>query len=184
MSTAAQQYAKCFIPLESDPSALNDLMYDLRVSSTLALTDVVSLDDQAQLILVSRPVVALILVLPTSDEYERHRRTTKATVEVPEDPRAEEVVWFRQTIDNACGLYAILHAICNFETKSFISMSVICAEDFFALTGSHRIRTQLFPEQTVHLLISLSRGFAQRVGRSRDNLQKSCRTWQYLASTG
>lgn len=120
MVTVTQPYTKCFIPLESDPSVLSDLMYDLGVSTTLALMDVVSIEDSSLLSLISRPALALILVLPTSDEYERHRR--KVTFEVAEDPIAGEVFWFRQTIDNACGLYAILHAICNFGTKAYIGM--------------------------------------------------------------
>ena len=66
--TVMQPYAKCFIPLESDPSVLNDLMYDLGVSTTLALVDVLSIEDPALLSVISRPALALILVLPTSDE--------------------------------------------------------------------------------------------------------------------
>lgn len=143
-STATQPDAKCFIPLESGPPVLTDLMYDLGVSTSLALVDVMSIEDPTLLGVISRPALALILVLPTSDEYERHRRSTKRMVEVAEDPNAEEVIWFRQTIDNACGLYAILHAICNFGTKDFIGMSVTRADDFFALTESHRIEPNSF----------------------------------------
>jgi len=143
-STATQPDAKCFIPLESGPPVLTDLMYDLGVSTSLALVDVMSIEDPTLLGVISRPALALILVLPTSDEYERHRRSTKRMVEVAEDPNAEEVIWFRQTIDNACGLYVILHAICNFGTKDFIGMSVTRADDFFALTESHRIEPNSF----------------------------------------
>lgn len=32
----------------------------------------------------------------------------------------EPVMWFRQTINNACGLYAILHAISNGEARKYI----------------------------------------------------------------
>ena len=102
-------------------------MYDLGVSNSLALVDVVSIEDPTLLGIISRPALALILVLPTSDEYERHRRATKKMVEAAKDPKTEEIIWFRQTIDNACGLYAILHAICNFEIKDYIRMSFIHA---------------------------------------------------------
>ncbi|KAL9027760.1 MAG: hypothetical protein Q9196_003764 [Gyalolechia fulgens] len=120
MTTATSPYAKCFIPLESDPSVLNDLMYDLRVSKSLALVDVVSIEDPALLGVIPRPALALILVLPTSDGYERHRRSTKKMVEGAGDLKTEAIIWLRQTIDNACGLYAILHAICNFESTGYI----------------------------------------------------------------
>lgn len=32
----------------------------------------------------------------------------------------EDVVWWRQTIDNACGLYGLLHGICNGESREYI----------------------------------------------------------------
>lgn len=39
-----------------------------------------------------------------------------------EDGEEEEepVMWFRQSINNACGLYAILHAISNGEARNHI----------------------------------------------------------------
>ena len=129
-----QTYAKSFIPLESDPMVFNDLMYDLGVSPSLAFVDVMSIEDPASLRVIPRPALALILVLPTSAEYERHRQETKEVVEVAEDPKVEKVIFIRQTINNACGLYAMLHAICNFETKGFISMSVTRAAECFLLT--------------------------------------------------
>ncbi len=125
VNTATQPYAKQFIPLESDPPVLNDLMYGLGVSRCLALTDVWSIDDPVQLSSISRPVYALILVLPTCEEYERHRRSSRGLGDIAEGFTGEEVIWIRQTIDNACGLYAILHATCNSETKGFIGKSII-----------------------------------------------------------
>ncbi|KAL9608873.1 MAG: hypothetical protein Q9167_006309 [Letrouitia subvulpina] len=143
--TATQSYAKCFIPLESDPSVLNDLMYDLGVSTTLALVDVVSIEDPTLLGVISRPALALILVLPTSDEYEEHRQTIKGTFEVAEDTRAGEVFWFRQTIDNACGLYAILHAICNFETKDYIKAFLNDSPDLETIYRKAAVRGSTSP---------------------------------------
>lgn len=37
-----------------------------------------------------------------------------------EGEEGERVMWFRQTINNACGLYAILHAISNGEARNYI----------------------------------------------------------------
>lgn len=128
-NTATQLYAKQFIPLESDPPVLNDLMYGLGVSGCLALTDVWSIDDPDQLSSISRPVYALILVLPTCEEYERHRRSSRRLGDIAGDSMGDEVIWIRQTIDNACGLYAVLHATCNSETKGFIGKSIIDLKD-------------------------------------------------------
>lgn len=120
-----KRYAKAFIPLESNPSVLNDLMHSLGASDSLALSDVWSVDDPTLLGLMSRPVFAFILVLPTSEEYERHRQSTKVHSDSAEDSKGEEIVWLRQTINNACGLYAILHAVCNLEAREFISMLIM-----------------------------------------------------------
>ena len=34
----------------------------------------------------------------------------------------EDVVWFKQTIKNACGMFGILHGVCNGEARNLISM--------------------------------------------------------------
>lgn len=33
----------------------------------------------------------------------------------------ETILWFKQTINNACGLYGILHAICNGHARTMHS---------------------------------------------------------------
>ena len=122
---ATRMYAKHFIPLESDSSVLNDLLYGLGITNSLALTDVWSIDDPVQLSSISRPVYALILVLPTCEEYERHRKSSKEYRKDAQDLEGKDVIWIRQTIDNACGLYALLHATCNSATKEFIGTLTI-----------------------------------------------------------
>ena len=131
ITNATKLYAKRFIPLESDPLVLNDLMYGLRVSGCLALTDVWSIDDPVQLSTISRPVYALVLVLPTCEEYERHRRSNRGSGKNTEDSKGEEIIWIRQTVDMACGLYAILHATCNSATSNFIGSSSFAVKDLF-----------------------------------------------------
>ncbi|PGH18823.1 hypothetical protein AJ79_00236 [Helicocarpus griseus UAMH5409] len=59
---------------------------------------------------IPRPVLALILVLPPCPAYERR---LKAGGTIAADSIKDEVVWLKQTINSACGLYAILHAVCN-----------------------------------------------------------------------
>jgi len=110
-----EHYSKCFIPLESDPTVFGDLL------NALTFTDVWSIDDPLQLDLIPRPVLALILVLPTCEGYERHRQL-KEPVYTTND--IKDLVWFRQTIDNACGLYAILHAACNVRASELLSKSL------------------------------------------------------------
>ena len=99
-------YKKHFIPLESDPEIFTALMHDLGVSKLLEFIDVLSLEDRAILDAIPRPVLALILVLPPCPTYEEHNAKGQPVAN-------EDVVWLRQTINNACGLYALLHAVCN-----------------------------------------------------------------------
>lgn len=113
-----EHYSKCFTPLESNPIVFSDLINDLGVSDALKFADVWSIDDPVQLGLIPRPVLALILVLPTCASYEEHRALKKEHSTVDDK---KDTIWFQQTIDNACGLYAILHAVCNTPANGFLS---------------------------------------------------------------
>lgn len=114
-------YRKHFVPLESSPDVFTGLMHDLGVSTSLEFVDIWSIDDPEQLALVLRPVLALILVLPTSDAYERHKSHEESNRDFYNGSGCgEDVVWFQQTINNACGLYALLHAVCNIERSKFV----------------------------------------------------------------
>ncbi|KAF9007155.1 hypothetical protein BDQ17DRAFT_1423223 [Cyathus striatus] len=112
---------KHYIPLESDPEVFTHLLRSLGVSN-LAFTDVLSLDDPDLLSMVPRPVYGLVLVFPTvSKEWEAFIAAREgAREEYTGSGEGEEVVWFKQTIGNACGLYAVLHAVCNGEARGFI----------------------------------------------------------------
>lgn len=115
-------YRKHFIPLESNPEPFTELIHELGVRPSLCFQDVLSLDDPELLAFIPRPAFALILVFPTSDAYQNQ----KAMEEVMRNEYhgsgdGEEVVWFKQTINNACGLYGILHAVCNGAARSYIA---------------------------------------------------------------
>lgn len=112
-------YQKHFIPLESDPAVFTKLMHNLGGSTSLQFVDVWSINDTMQLALIPRPVLALILVLPTSKAYEQRKLTEEAARETYNGGGdGEDVIWFKQTINNACGLYAILHAVCNVRMEN------------------------------------------------------------------
>lgn len=102
-------YKKNFVPLESDPAIFTELMHDLGVSPFLEFVDVWSLEDDMIAIFL-RPVLALILILPPCPTYEKQQGGKGSSTRVEENGGP---IWLKQTIDNACGLYAILHAVCN-----------------------------------------------------------------------
>ena len=115
------KYRKAYIPLESDPEIFTSLIHTLGVSPSYEFTDVMSLDSEL-LSFIPRPVRALILVFPCSDQFEEVMLAKDEEREVYHGKGEDEpVVWFAQTIQNACGLYAILHSVANGIERSDIS---------------------------------------------------------------
>ncbi|KAJ4363909.1 hypothetical protein N0V83_009361 [Neocucurbitaria cava] len=116
--TSTQRHRKHFIPLESNPDVFTELIHELGLSKSVSFQDVLSLDDPELLAFLPRPAYALVLVFPTTEAYEERVKTKEAEVDEYRGSGAgEDVVFFKQTINNACGLYAILHAVCNGEAR-------------------------------------------------------------------
>lgn len=110
-----------FIPLEANPDLLTTLLHQLGLSPTLAIHDVYSLTEPSLLAFIPRPALALLLVFPISAAYESHRLAEDALQqEYTGKGDAEPVVWYRQTIRNACGLIGLLHAASNGEARGFV----------------------------------------------------------------
>ncbi|KAF2002148.1 ubiquitin carboxyl-terminal hydrolase, family 1 [Amniculicola lignicola CBS 123094] len=114
-------YRKHFIPLESNPDVFTELIHSLGVSESLCFEDVLSLDDPELLAFLPRPAYGLVLVFPTTESYEKRTEEEDAKLEEYVSSGADEdVVFFKQTIYNACGLYALLHATCNGPARDFV----------------------------------------------------------------
>lgn len=116
---------KTFIPLENNPDVFTPLIHDLGISPELGFYDVYSLDEPALLSLIPRPALALIFITP-SPMYHQVRaqdgtRLAHDGVTYAGSGPGEPVTWFRQTIGNACGLYALIHAVANGEAREFVS---------------------------------------------------------------
>jgi ubiquitin carboxyl-terminal hydrolase L3 len=111
-----RSHNKHFIPLESNPEVFTDLIHSLGVSQTLHFEDVLTLDDPEFL---PHPALALILVFPTNDAREQARASEGVEASGYGGAIEDNMVWFKQTIHNACGLYAIIHAISNGPAKNF-----------------------------------------------------------------
>jgi len=121
MTTTTSDQKIAFIPLEANPPLLTSLLHKLGVSPALAIHDVYSLDDPSLLAFVPRPALALLLVFPVSETYEAHRLAEDADKpDYAGSGEGEGVVWFRQTIRNACGLMGLLHAVSNGPARNFI----------------------------------------------------------------
>ena len=103
---------------------MSTLVHKLGLSSDLSWHDVFSLDDPSLLAFVPRPAHALLLVFPVSTSYEKMRADEDSVLpDYTGVGTDEEVLWFKQTIGNACGLMGLLHAVCNGMTRDLIGMS-------------------------------------------------------------
>ncbi|KAK0735820.1 hypothetical protein B0T21DRAFT_290012 [Apiosordaria backusii] len=110
--------APAFIPLEANPELMTTLLRNLGMSSSLALHDVYSLTDPDLLSFIPRPCHALLLVFPITPTYESHRLAEDSLLSDHTPTPDYPVTWFKQTIRNACGLIALLHAVSNGEVVS------------------------------------------------------------------
>ncbi|EUC34600.1 hypothetical protein COCCADRAFT_35755 [Bipolaris zeicola 26-R-13] len=112
---------KRFIPLENNPEVMTALVHKLGLSDKLAFHDVFSIDDPELLAFVPRPAHALLLVFPVSQTYEKFRiQEDKDRPEYQGYGPDEEVIWYKQTIGNACGLIGLLHAVSNGSARTHI----------------------------------------------------------------
>lgn len=100
---------------------MSALLHNLGLSPTLAFHDVFSIDEPELLAFVPRPAHALLLVFPVSATYETFRAQEDASKqEYAGAGPGEEVLWYKQTIGNACGLIGLLHGVSNGKAREFV----------------------------------------------------------------
>ncbi|KAH0284661.1 cysteine proteinase [Aureobasidium namibiae CBS 147.97] len=129
-------YDETSLPLESSPEIFTSLAHNLGLSSTLEFVEVYDLDETPK-----EEVLAYVLAFPTTEGYDEmvdardqkhyvNEDEAKEAWRVEADARShginnETVLWLRQTIHNACGLYALLHATCNGAARNHIKKDSI-----------------------------------------------------------
>ena len=118
MTVPESKKMKRFIPLENNPEVMSSLLHKLGLSPQLQFHDVFSIDDPDLLAFVPRPALALLLVFPVSDTYEKFRHEEDGSKpEYEGHGEGEEVIWYKQTIGNACGLIGLLHGVSNGDAR-------------------------------------------------------------------
>ncbi|KAH9513848.1 hypothetical protein Btru_031549 [Bulinus truncatus] len=100
--------AQRWIPLESNPKVLNKYVHNLGMDSSWNFVDVYGFDADL-LAMVPRPVAAVILLFPDTKQLE-------LIGEIQSD-YPKELYYTKQTIDNACGTVAIVHALANNQNQ-------------------------------------------------------------------
>jgi ubiquitin carboxyl-terminal hydrolase L3 len=106
---------------ENNPEVMTTLLHNLGLSPTLSFHDVFSISDPDLLAFVPRPAHALLLVFPVSKTYETFRRDEDASKpDYAASGPEEEVLWYKQTIGNACGLIGLLHGVSNGPARGYV----------------------------------------------------------------
>ncbi|MCJ1257484.1 hypothetical protein MMC24_005309 [Lignoscripta atroalba] len=106
---------------ENNPYVMTRLAIQLGLSPELQFYDVYSLDEPELLAHIPRPVLALLVIIPLTPAWDRDREAEDAGKSDyagfgPEEP----VIWFKQTIGNACGSIGLLHSTINGPAADFI----------------------------------------------------------------
>ena len=100
---------------------MTSMLHKLGLSPRLQFHDVWSIDDPDLLAFVPRPAYALLLVFPVSSTFQAHRESEDAPLmEYTGSGPQEDVIWYKQTIGNACGLIGLLHGVSNGEARNQI----------------------------------------------------------------
>lgn len=110
---------KLFTVLENNPVVMNHLAKALGMDDSLSFYDVYSLTEPDLLALIPRPVYALLVIIPLTPTWHEARMSEdkdKGDYECAGEP----VVWFKQTIGNACGSIGLVHSLLNSEASRHV----------------------------------------------------------------
>ncbi|KAJ3314905.1 Ubiquitin carboxyl-terminal hydrolase isozyme L3 [Boothiomyces sp. JEL0838] len=101
-----------WIPLEANPEVLNKYIKQLGVNSTLEFQDVWSLDPE-MLMMIPKPVGALLLLFPITENFKKERRIKLDSIEKDSQYISPKLYYMKQTIGNACGTIGLIHTLAN-----------------------------------------------------------------------
>lgn len=108
---------------------MTQLATKLGLSPELQFYDVYSLDDQELLSYIPRPALALLVTIPRTPAWQRDYEAEDAGKgDYAGFGPTEPVIWFKQTIGNACGSIGLLHCTVNGPAADFIQPNSDLAE--------------------------------------------------------
>ncbi|KLJ06318.1 ubiquitin thiolesterase [Blastomyces silverae] len=105
--------------LENNPEVFNALSVKLGLSPDLEWHDIYSLTEPSLLSLIPRPVLALLVIMPLTPAWRANRvdEDKDKPVIYPGKGPQEPVLWFQQTIGEACGSIGLIHCVLNGPAK-------------------------------------------------------------------
>lgn len=107
---------------ENNPETLSHLAFSLGLSPNISFYDVYSLTEPSLTSHIPRPVLALIAIIPLTPTWKADRLAEDASKPIYVGKGGEEkVLWFKQTIGNACGSIALIHACLNGPLRKYIT---------------------------------------------------------------
>ncbi|KAH6644490.1 hypothetical protein C7974DRAFT_460037 [Boeremia exigua] len=113
---------KMFTVLENNPEVINHLAKALGMDDSLSFYDVYSLTDSDLLAFIPRPAYALLVIIPLTPTWHEARTTEdKDKAEYEGKGDSEPVIWFKQTIGNACGSIGLVHSLLNSAASKHIT---------------------------------------------------------------
>eukprot|EP00052_Salpingoeca_macrocollata_P034757 m.12571 g.12571 ORF g.12571 m.12571 type:complete len:245 (+) comp6928_c0_seq1:163-897(+) len=104
---------KKWFPLESNPEVMNSFMQGLGwPTERLSFMDILSTDDWA-LDMIPKPVQAVLFLYPIKATLEEHEAKEAEMIKSGGQVVDPNLFYMRQTVSNACGTVALMHACCN-----------------------------------------------------------------------
>ncbi|CEP14367.1 hypothetical protein [Parasitella parasitica] len=101
-----------WLPLEANPDVWNKILHNNGVNPNWKFTDIYGFDSET-LAMIPRPVAAIIFLFPITDAYEEFRKREETHLKAHEQDISAKLIYYKQTISNACGMMALLHSIAN-----------------------------------------------------------------------
>lgn len=112
---------KMFKVLENNPEVMDHLAKALGMDDSLSFYDIYSLTDPELLAFIPRPVYALLVIIPLTPTWNEFRTAEdKDKGDYEGKGEDEPVIWFKQTIGNACGSIGLVHSLLNSSASSHI----------------------------------------------------------------
>ncbi|KAI9494662.1 ubiquitin carboxyl-terminal hydrolase isozyme L3 [Zychaea mexicana] len=110
--TTTQKPKLKWTPLEANPDVWNKVFHVNGIDKAWSFNDVYGFDPEL-LSFVPRPVAAMIFLYPITEAAEQFRHEEEARLTKKEQDISPNVMFFKQTISNACGMMALIHALAN-----------------------------------------------------------------------
>jgi len=102
-----------WLPLESNPEVINKYVNNIGVeTSKYEFVDIYGLDADL-LAMVPKPVISVLLLFPVTKIYQEYRSKQIEMEKTQTQKLSPNLYFTKQTVQNACGTVALIHALAN-----------------------------------------------------------------------